>query len=296
MAASLCRIAPLAASRSRLASTFAALEEDAWSNRAVTAAYEKGFASVTVGAIPALVRAVTPSDARRSAAPQALLDVACGLGKLVYAAAQGNHFDRIVGVDLSQAMIDRASSLAAAPVEFVRGDAERLPFESGSFDALTCAFGVLHMDKPKVFFAEAARVLRPGGRIAFSLWCPPPATEGYAIITEAMARHGAVRLPEGPPMFRYADAEAVAEDLAAAGFADAQSRACELVWRLESAAEFWTAIKDGTARTRAHINALTESDRRAMEATVMRECAARAQPDGILRLQMPAVVSSATRL
>jgi SAM-dependent methyltransferase len=93
----------------------------------------------------------------------------------------------------------------------LHGDAEALPFSTsgaehsaGLFDAVTCNFGVLHLGRPEDFFAEAHRVLRPGGRLAFTVWAAPPATEGFAITLGALGEHGDpnVALPAGPPRAR----------------------------------------------------------------------------------------------
>jgi len=276
---------------------FARLEESAWGSAGVAAAYERGFARVTTCAIAPLLRAVAMSPSERRDA--SLLDVACGLGALARAAAASGRYARVVGADFSEAMIVRATTHSAGstestPLHFVHADAARLPFEAHAFDAVTCAFGVLHMPEPRAFFAEAARVLRPGGRFAFAVWCPPPATEGYEIMLGATAQH-AVDLPEGPPMFEFADGPSVCGALGAVGFEGVRSIAHDMVWELDSAADFWSAVKDGTARTRAHIAALTDAQRREVKEAVLRACATRVSADGRLRLQMPCVISSATR-
>ena len=67
-----------------------------------------------------------------------------------------------------------ATDLLAAPWNEVAADAGRLPFASASFDAVLCLDLVHHLARPRDFFAEAARVLRPGGRIAaMEPWVSP---------------------------------------------------------------------------------------------------------------------------
>ena len=60
-------------------------------------------------------------------------------------------------------------------------------------------------------------MLRPGGRLAFTVWAPPPATEGFAVTLDAIAAHGRagveLQLPSGPPFFAFADAERVRAEL-----------------------------------------------------------------------------------
>ncbi|KAJ1617927.1 S-adenosyl-L-methionine-dependent methyltransferase [Pavlovales sp. CCMP2436] len=196
-------------------------------------------------------------------------------------------------------MLARARQVGASPevtcnLSFVEADAGALSFEAASFAGVTSSSGILHMPDPSAFIAEAARVLRPSGRLAFSVWCPPPATQGYEIMPKSLAVAGSTTaLPEGPPMFHYADCANVREALESAGFTDVRSDIVELVWELGHAAEFWTAIRDGTARTRAVLSTL--SDGQAVQSHVLAMCAELARPDGSLSLRMPAVVSSGTR-
>ncbi len=95
-----------------------------------------------------------------------VVDVACGTGKL--AAALAEHvgpFGRVVGVDLSQGMIDRArrSYPDLVQLEFATGNALALPFVGGGFDAATIAFGLRNLSDFEAGFRELARVVRPGG-------------------------------------------------------------------------------------------------------------------------------------
>jgi demethylmenaquinone methyltransferase/2-methoxy-6-polyprenyl-1,4-benzoquinol methylase len=97
-----------------------------------------------------------------------LLDVATGTGKVA-----ANLFDRaqpggtVLGVDISPRMIAlaRRRIVDRPGLEFVVGDALRLPTEDGSFDAATIAFGMRNLPDYGRGFAEMARSVRPGGRV-----------------------------------------------------------------------------------------------------------------------------------
>lgn len=95
-----------------------------------------------------------------------VLDVACGPGTLAVAVARDAA--RVVGLDATGAMLDRARRRADAAslhkVSFVEGDAENLPFDDGTFDAVVNRASLHHFLDPGRAIAEMARVLKPGGR------------------------------------------------------------------------------------------------------------------------------------
>lgn len=96
-----------------------------------------------------------------------VLDVATATGHAALALAP--HARRVVGIDLTPEMLTEARRLAgarsAANVTFQEGDAEHLPFPDGSFDLVICRIAAHHFPDVVAFCREAARVLRPGGRL-----------------------------------------------------------------------------------------------------------------------------------
>jgi demethylmenaquinone methyltransferase/2-methoxy-6-polyprenyl-1,4-benzoquinol methylase len=99
-----------------------------------------------------------------------VLDVATGTGMVARELIR-RHGCVVVGLDQSEEMLARAQAKAAADpemrsVEFVRGEAERLPFADGEFDALTFTYLLRYVDDPGATMRELARVVRPGGTIA----------------------------------------------------------------------------------------------------------------------------------
>jgi demethylmenaquinone methyltransferase/2-methoxy-6-polyprenyl-1,4-benzoquinol methylase len=97
-----------------------------------------------------------------------VVDLACGTGDLCRElAAQGA---RPIGVDLSFGML--AAARTQAPL--LQGDALRLPLPDASADAVTCGFALRNFASLPPFFAELARVVRPGGRIALLEVAEPP--------------------------------------------------------------------------------------------------------------------------
>jgi demethylmenaquinone methyltransferase / 2-methoxy-6-polyprenyl-1,4-benzoquinol methylase len=91
-----------------------------------------------------------------------VLDACCGTGDLALADERAG--GRVVGLDFSQRMLERARRKSAS-VEWVRGDLLDLPFAEESFDAATVGFGVRNVADLERSLRELRRVLRPGGRL-----------------------------------------------------------------------------------------------------------------------------------
>ncbi len=154
-----------------------------------------------------------------------VLETAAGTGVLTRAlASRLPDSVSIVATDLNQAMLDQAAATGTPrPVEWRRADAMALPFDDGEFDAVVCQFGVMFFpDKPKAF-AEARRVMRPGGVFLFSVWDRIEENEFADTVTNAVAS----MFSDDPPQFLkrtphgYFDRQAIERDLALAGFQSA---------------------------------------------------------------------------
>ena len=181
-------------------------------------------------------------------------------------------------------------------VMFAEGDAERLAFPDSSFDAVVMNFGLLHLSNPESALAEAHRVLRHGGRYAFTVWASPEQAVGFGIVLGAIERHGTleVGLPAGPPFFRFSEAEECRRFLELAGFDAPEIRHLPLVWRLSSAGDVFDALSRGGVRTAAVLRAQTPAALAAIRADIEREIAGYAQDDGFV-VPMPAVLAAAAK-
>ncbi len=152
-----------------------------------------------------------------------VLETAAGTGVVTRALVSALPRDvSIVATDLNQPMLDHASSqLSSERVTWRQADAQMLAFPDGMFDAVACQFGVMFFpDKPRAF-AEAFRVLKPGGRFLFSVWD----RIGENDFADAVVRSVAALYPQDPPMFLartphgHHDAAALETQLRTAGFA-----------------------------------------------------------------------------
>ena len=104
---------------------------------------------------------------------ETVLDVGCGTGVVAITAARLGA--KVDGLDLTPALLERArwnAAVARVEVELQEGDVESLPYADSSFDVILSQFGHMFGPRPEVTTAEMLRVLRPGGRIAFSTWPP----------------------------------------------------------------------------------------------------------------------------
>ena len=105
---------------------------------------------------------------------ETVLDVGTGTGVVAITAARAGA--SVTGLDLTPALLDVARDNAQvarlAAVQWIEGDAEKLPFPDGQFDVVLSQFGHMFAPRPDVAVAEMRRVLKPGGRLAFATWPP----------------------------------------------------------------------------------------------------------------------------
>jgi SAM-dependent methyltransferase len=268
------------------ADAFHAFEHDGWQHAAEH--YVDAFGTVTPQACAPLLDAVAASAGTR------LLDVATGPGFVAAAAAARGA--RVVGLDFSSAMI-AAAAQRHRDITFREGDAEALPFAAGAFDAVVMNFGLLHLARPEAAIAEAHRVLRSGGRYAFTVWAGPDQALGFGLVLEAVERHGRpdVNLPEGPPFFRFSSADECRAALERAAFAEVSVRTLPLTWPLESPDGIYDALLLGGVRTAAILRRQTPEALAAIRAAI-RQSAARYRSGDRIVLPMPAVLAAAEKL
>ena len=166
---------------------------------------------------------------RAEAGPgEKVLDVGCGCGQTSLQLAERVGSDgRVLGVDLSGPMLDRArvraAGAGASQARFEHGDAQVFPFEAESFDLVFSRFGVMFFSDPTAAFTSLRRATRSGGRLAFLCWRGVEHNPFMAVPYGAVAKH--VPLPPPPPPdapgpLSFADEDRVRGILEAAGWSD----------------------------------------------------------------------------
>jgi ubiquinone/menaquinone biosynthesis C-methylase UbiE len=149
-----------------------------------------------------------------------VLDVACGTGLASFvAAAAVGEAGSVLGVDISQGMVDaaarRARERGVRNARFERMDAEHLDLPDASFDAALCGLGLMYVPTPETALRELRRVLRPGGRAGLAVWGERGRC-GWSPVFEIVDRQ--VTSDVCPLFFRLGRADTLARACAEAGF------------------------------------------------------------------------------
>ncbi len=264
------------------ANEFYEFERAGWER--VAADYHRFFANLTTRFIEPLL------DAADVKAGQRVLDVASGPGYVAAAAAQRGA--DVVGIDFAEAAVAVARRQYPA-ILFQTGSAEELPFPDSQFAAVVMNFGLLHVARPEVALAEANRVLKAGGRVAFSVWSDPQAGVGFKIILDAIAEHGnmAIPLPDGPAFFRFSDPAESTRALINAGFAAPSVEEVRITWELPHEDALFETFLHGAVRTGALLQAQTPQAQADIRRAVRDGVVAFAE-EGRICLPMAAVISS----
>lgn len=272
--------------RSKEPKEFAAFEHDGWENAAE--GYERLIAPITRQSVPATL------DAAKVAKGMRVLDVCTGPGILAQAAVKRGA--EAVGLDFSSNLIEIARR-AVPQAEFRQGDAQELPFEDDSFDAVVCGYGIIHLPDPEKGLREIHRVLKPGGTAAVSTWEMAKPSNGFGMIFGALNAHGNldVPIPDGPSFLQFSEPEDMTAALQATGFRDTAVRMVDQTFETDEPLGFIQALLDGAVRARALIVAQDDATRTAINETVADAMKQFRTTEGGYRVPMPAVVGSGVK-
>ncbi|GLX54633.1 hypothetical protein Shyhy01_75820 [Streptomyces hygroscopicus subsp. hygroscopicus] len=250
-------------------------------------AYDTHSAPVMAPFVAALLDAVHPGPG------EAVLDLACGTGFAARAAAALVGPTGLVrGADIDEGMI-RVARARGPRIDFTATPADRLPYDTATFDAVVCQQGAQFFPDLAAAFTEAARVTRPGGRFAATVWAPLD-RQPYFLAHERALRTYA---PDALPYFLRAyvrTAEDLTTALRTAGYRDVTHRelTCDITLPpLDEYAEaHLRALWGGLITESGGAQALTGAAR-----LVRDRLAAHTAPDGTATLPFTVLLVTATR-
>jgi len=221
-----------------------AFEHAGWQRAA--SSYGNSFAHATAPFIAPLLAAAEISPG------QHVLDLACGPGYLAAAASKLGATAQ--GLDFSAEMIGIART-TYPEIAVTEGDAEDLPYPDDTFHAVVSSFGLHHVPRPELALAECKRVLKPGARLAFTVWAAPEQNIAWSLVFDAIARHGDRSAAQTPPPGALNRTDQCLRALEAADFIDRSAEMVRAEWFLPNAQALIAALSAGTVRMAAIIAA-----------------------------------------
>jgi ubiquinone/menaquinone biosynthesis C-methylase UbiE len=179
---------------------------------------------------------------------EVVLDVAAGTGEPGLSMARMLSGGKVVLTDLADGMLHVAKEKGASfqNVEFQHADACELPFPDHSFDAVSCRLGFMFFPDMQQAAKEMVRVLKPGGRLATTVWCAPEANFWVTCMMQGIQKHLEVPAPQpgAPGMFRCAQPGLIAGLFEAAGLRDLSEAEVPSNLTCGSAAVYWEMMTE----------------------------------------------------
>ena len=174
-----------------------------------------------------------------------VLELSAGAGDTGFAAAAivGEH-GRLISTDFSPDMVEvarrRGAELALENVDYRVMDAEHIDLDAGSVDGVLCQSGYMLMADPAAALSESRRVLRPGGRLALSVWGAPERNPWASIGGRILVERGHMPPsdPGSPGIFSMASEERTRALLDGAGFTGVRTEEVPMRWVFRNLEEY----------------------------------------------------------
>ena len=223
---------------------------------------------------------------------QVILELAAGPGDVgLSIAEQIEPAARVVSSDFSPAMVALArrngSARGLTNVEYRVLDAERLDLADESVDGAVCRWGFMLMADPGAALREARRVLRPGGRLAFTVWTSPDRNPWMAVPMATAAAQGIVEPPdpERPGPFGLGDPHQLRSLVRDAGFSDPQVEEIPFAFHYHDFADFWESLVQLSGRLADGLAAHSEAEREELRSALAEKLAPFGDADGSYTMQ-----------
>jgi len=262
-----------------MSDSFRDSEFSGWTARAES--YDRLFTPISKQTIPPIIAKLGAIRGKR------ILDVCCGSGHLTAAlAGKGAEAE---GLDFAPTMVTKAAN-SHPKTSFRQGDAEKLPYESNSFDHVVCCYGVMHLERPDLAIAEVHRVLRQGGKYIFTQWAKDD--DLLRIVSSAITQHGSqsVKVPAAPPMMRFSDPDECRRVLIASGFDKVTVDRINIEWKSDRAEALLELIYGSAVRAAMLIEAQEPARRAKIHDAIILAARANTAGDAIV-IRRPTVMA-----
>jgi SAM-dependent methyltransferase len=196
-----------------------------------------------------------------------VLELAAGLADTgLMAARLVGESGRVIVTDFTPEMVAaacrRAQELGVQNAKFRVLDAERMDLKSDIADGVLCRWAYMLMIDPAAAFAETRRVLRPGGRLAFSVWAARERNPALSLVGGVLESQGHIRPPdpEAPSAFAMADAGRIRELVVGAGFAEPEIEEVTFRWPFAEQDAYWHYVTQTAASASPVLRALSHEE------------------------------------
>jgi ubiquinone/menaquinone biosynthesis C-methylase UbiE len=236
-----------------------------------------------------IIRLISPKD------NDMVLDVASGTGEPGLTIASTLSGGLVVITDLAEKMLavarENAEARGIRNIETLACDVSDLPFSANTFDAVSCRLGFMFFPDMQLAANEMSRVLKPGGRIATSVWNVPEKnfwiTAMMSTINDAMNIPAVV--PGAPGMFRCAKEGLITGIFEKAGLKNVSVREVTGKLRCKTADVYWNVMTELAAPVVAALSVATDKTRDEIRHKVFEKINQR-YPDGEVNIESSALI------
>lgn len=190
--------------------------------------------------VPAALDVFARDLAERVPPGARVLDLATGTGLVAgYAAERAGPEGEVTGLDPTPDLLAaaRAKRFEGAPIRWMEGSAEEMPFEDVSFDVVLCHQGLQYVTDREATFSEIKRVIRPGGELHVGVWSSAERQPAFAFVEDSLATHiGSEQRPIHA--WSFGGLEELRRLAERAGLKAERLETVERPWRFDSIQEF----------------------------------------------------------